>query len=253
MAEEIWIYAGIFGLTLLASALQRLTGLGFSMMLAPFLVVILGPHGGVMLTNLLAFLGPLMVIPAVWKDIEWRRLLIIAPVTVLSMPFFGWVAANSPHGPLYIVVASLVLIGLSLSAIASRTSAYVDGPVTRGLTGIGAGGGVILAGVGGPAMTMYAVLSQWDVRKFAATLQPFWVLVSITGFLTKSAFSSEEIPVFPWWFWLSSLVVIVAGVRLGTSISHRIKDASARRLVIALAFAGALLSLILGIRETLGV
>lgn len=252
MAGEGVLLAVVFGLILVAAVLQRITGLGFAMMLAPFLVVILGPHTGVMLTNMLAFVAPVLMIPLVWRDIEWRRLLIIAPVALLVMPLFGWVAAVSPPGPLYIAVASLVLIGLALSLVVSRIHARADGPITRVMTGIGAGGGVILAGVGGPAMTVYAVVSRWNVRTFAATLQPFWILLSVAGFLTKVTFSGDEIPVFPLWFWVGSLVVIVAGLGLGTVIRRWVRDSSVRRLVIFLAFVGAVLSLVTGIRETLG-
>jgi uncharacterized protein len=252
MGEETVILAVVFGLILVAAVLQRITGLGFAMMLAPFLVVIVGPHTGVMLTNMLSFVAPLLMLGLVWRDIEWRRLLIIAPVALLVMPLFGWIAAVSPPGPLYIAVASLVLLGLTLSLVVSRIHARADGPVTRVLTGIGAGGGVVLAGVGGPAMTVYAVVSRWNVRAFAATLQPLWILFSAAGFLTKVTFSGDEIPMFPWWFWAGSLVVIVVGLGLGTLIGRWVRDAAVRRLVIFLAFVGALLSLATGIRETIG-
>ncbi|TLP76825.1 TSUP family transporter [Nesterenkonia sphaerica] len=252
MGDEAVLLTAVFGLILVAAVLQRMTGLGFAMMLAPFLVVILGPHTGVMLTNMLAFVAPLLMLGMVWRQIEWRRLVIIAPVALLVMPVFGWIAAVSPPGPLYIVVASLVLLGLTLSLVVSRIHARADGPVTRILTGIGAGGGVVLAGVGGPALTVYAVVSRWNVRAFAATLQPLWIVFSAAGFLTKWTFSGDEIPVFPWWFWAGSLAVIVVGLGVGTLLSRKVRDSAVRRLVIALAFVGALLSLATGIRETLG-
>lgn len=253
MTVGVPVALAIIGLVVLAAALQRLTGIGFAMMMSPFLVVLIGPHGGVMLTNLLSFLAPALMIPMVWKDIEWRKLAIIGPAAVLVMPAFGWLAAASPQGPLYIAVASLVILGLSLSLIISRISTAVDGFATRTLTGIGAGGGVILAGVGGPAMTVYAVLSRWDVRAFAATLQPLWVLLSVGGFLTKLTFSGNEIPGFPWWFWAGSLAAILVGMKLGTVVRTWISDVAARRTVIVLAFLGAGLSLLTGIRETMGV
>ncbi|NLS08917.1 TSUP family transporter [Nesterenkonia sp. MY13] len=250
MGAELTVALAIIGLVVLAATLQRLTGIGFAMMMAPFLVVMIGPHGGVMLTNLLSFLAPALMIPVVWRDIEWRKVAVIGPAAVLVMPLFGWLAAISPQGPLYIVVASLVILGLSISLIVSRISAAVDGPIARVLTGVGAGGGVVLAGVGGPAMAIYSVVSRWDVRKFAATLQPLWVLMAVSGFLTKLTFSGNEIPAFPWWFWLGSLIAILVGMRIGTLVRTMISDSWARRIVIVLAFIGAGISLVMGIRET---
>ena len=251
MTAEL-VALAIIGLVVLAAALQRLTGVGFAMMMAPFLVVMIGPHGGVMLTALLSVVAPLLVMPLVWKDIEWRRLAILAPVAVLVMPFFGWLAEITPQGPLYIVVAVLVILGLSASLIVSRIDTVANGTITQSLTGLGVGGGVILAGVGGPAMTIYAVLSRWEIRSFAATMQPLWALMSIGGFLTKLTFSGNAVPTFPWWFWVGSLVAILLGIGVATLVRMWIDDRLARRIVIILAFVGAGLSLFMGIRQTMG-
>lgn len=252
MTAELPVALSIIGLVVLASALQRLTGVGFAMMMAPFLVVMVGPHGGVMLTALLSVIAPILVMPLVWRDIQWRRLAIIAPAAIVVMPFFGWLAATSPQGPLYIVVAVLVMLGLIGSLVVSRIDAVVNGPVTKALTGLGVGGGVILAGVGGPAMTIYAVLSRWEIRSFAATMQPLWAVMSIGGFLTKLTFSGNEVPAFSWWFWVGSVVGILIGIRVATAVRRWVDDQLARRTVIFLAFLGAGLSLLMGIRQTMG-
>ena len=230
MTAEL-VALAIIALVVLAAGLQRLTGIGFAMMLAPFLVVMIGPHGGVMLTNLLSIIAPTLMIPAVWKDIEWRKLAIIAPVAVLVMPFFGWLAATSPQGPLYMAVAVLVILGLSASLIVSRINTVIDSSTTRALTGVGVGAGVILAGVGGPAMTIYAVLSRWGIRSFAATMQPLWTLMAVTGFLTKLSFSGNEVPVFPWWFWVGCLAAILMGMWIATGVRIWVNDQLARRTV----------------------
>lgn len=252
MTLELPVALTIMGLVVLASTFQRLTGIGFAMMLAPFLVVMLGPHGGVMLTALLAVIGPSMMIPQVRREIEWPKLAIIAPAALVVMPFFGWLAATTPQGPLYIIVAVLVVLGLSASLVVSRIHAVAEGPGAQALTGLGVGGGVILAGVGAPAITIYAVLSRWEIRSFAATMQPLWALMSIGGFLTKLIFSGNELPSMPWWFWLGSLAAILVGMRIAAAARLWITDQAARRLVIILAYLGAGLSLFTGVRETLG-
>lgn len=242
----------ILCIVVLASGLQRLTGVGFAMMTAPFLVVLVGPHGGVMLTNLLTAVAPLLAIPLVWRDIEWSKLAIIAPVGILVMPFFGALAATAAPGPLYMVVAVLVISGLTCSLLIRRIKAVVDGLTTRTLTGIGVGGGVVLAGVGGPAITIYAMLSRWEIRSFAATMQPLWVLMATGGFVSKLVFSGNEIPAMPWWFWFASLAAIVVGLSGATLMRSWIGDRLAQRTVMVLAFLGAGISLLIGVRETLG-
>src|SRR5699024_7271509 len=136
--------------------------------------------------------------------------------------------------------------------IVARLSARVDGALTRALTGLGVGSGVVLAGVGGPAITVYAVLSRWPVRGFSATMQPLWVLMSLGGFVPQLSFSGNEVPVFPWWVWLGSLAAILTGMAIASAVRPWISDPAARRIVILLAFLGASISLVMGIGEDLG-
>src|SRR5690625_1966553 len=231
MSADLLVAGTIIGLLVIAVVLQRLTGVGFAMMLAPFVVVMIGPHAGVMLTNVLAIVAPALVVPLVWKDIEWAKLAIIVPAALAVMPLFGWLAAATPQGPLYIVVAVLVILGLCVSLVASRSTRAVDGRTARGLTGAGVGAGVVLAGVGGPAITIYAVLSRWRTHTFAATMQPMWVLVSIGGFGTKWLFSGDEVPVFPWWFWVGCLAAIFTGLLIAHGLRPWVSDLLARRTV----------------------
>lgn len=222
------------------------------MVLAPFLVVILGPQDGVMLTNFLALVAPVLMLGFVWKHIQWRRALWIGAVATATIPLGGWAAALSPPGPLYIVVASLVLVGLSLTVVLSRAAAVRDSRTARVLAGIGTGAGAVTAGVGGPAMTVYSVLTRWDVVTFAATLQPIWIVVSFASLATKWGFSEDGLPGLPWWVWLSCAVMIVAGLLVGTVLQKRIPHEIVRRTVIGMAFAGAVLALITGISTTVG-
>ncbi len=41
------------------------------------------------------------------------------------------------------------------------------------------------AGIGGPSLSVYAVVSRWEQRAFAATLQPFFLTVGASSLLTK--------------------------------------------------------------------
>lgn len=251
LTSELMLGLAIIGLVSFAAVVQRITGLGFAMVTAPFLVVMLGPHDGVMMTNFLALVAPILMLPSVWKQVEWSRALWVGLVAVAVIPLCGWIAALSPPGPLYIVVASLVLISLSLSMVLSRAKAIPDSRTARVLAGIGTGAGAVTAGVGGPAMTVYGVLTRWNVVGFAATLQPIWVVVASSALTTKWAFSEDGIPALPWWVWAGSAVTIVLGLWAGAALQKRIPHELVRRAVIALAFLGAVLALFTGITTTL--
>lgn len=242
----------IIALVVVAAVLQRITGMGFAMMLAPFLVVMVGPHGGVILTNALSFLAPLLMIAAVWRDIDWRRLAVILPAALVCMPLFGWMMGTIAPGPLYIVVGLIVILALGTSLVLDRINIHVDGFGTKVAAGVGTGGGVVLAGVGAPAMTAYAVLSRWDVNGFAATLQPLWAVMACAGFATNYFFSGNELPDFPWWFWVACVPGILIGMTIGGQVRKVVSETLVRRAVIGLAFIGGLLSLVTGIGELSG-
>ncbi|WP_150462673.1 sulfite exporter TauE/SafE family protein [Nesterenkonia ebinurensis] len=246
------IIAGIMVLLVVASILQRVTGMGFALLLAPFLAVMVGPHSGVILTNALSFLAPLLMIAAVWKDIDWRRLAVIVPAALLVMPPFGWVMANTPQGPLYIVVGSIVILALAVTLWLNRIDVHADGKGLLVATGVGTGGGVVLAGVGAPAMTSYAVLARWNITSFAASLQPLWALTALTAFGVNYFYSGESLPSFPWWFWPLCVPVILVGMWAGGGVRKLVSESLVRKLVIGLALFGGLLSLITGIRDVAG-
>ena len=109
-----------------------------------------------------------------------------------------------------------------------------------------------LAGVAGPAITVYAHAARWPQRVYAATLQPIWIVVSFASLATKWGFSEDGLPGLPWWVWLSCAVMIVAGLLVGTVLQKRIPHEIVRRTVIGMAFAGAVLALITGISTTMG-
>lgn len=93
---------------------------------------------------------------------------------VAVMPAAAWLSSISPPRPLYLVVASLVLLSLVIFVLLARVARTADGvPVQIG-AGVAIGLGPVLGGVGGPAATVYAVLSRWPALSMVATLQPLW-------------------------------------------------------------------------------
>ncbi|WP_010523863.1 TSUP family transporter [Nesterenkonia sp. F] len=247
---DIALTAGIVGFVLLAATVQRIAGMGFGMIMAPFMVVLLGAHEGVMLVNFISILAPVLVLPRVWRSIRWDKVLWISVPAVLAMAPSAWVSVNSPAGPLYVLVAALVLLGLASSVVLSRVATRVDGEgrAAQAVTGVGSGVGTVLGGVGGPAVTIYAVLSRWQVREMVATLQPVWILLSLCSFLIKLSLDDGQLPDMPLWGWGGAAVAIVAGILAGERIQRRVREQSVRRFVVLLASLGSVLALVTGVQ-----
>lgn len=242
---------GILVLSFIATALQRITGLGFAMLLAPFAVVALGTHQGIMITMVLATIASLLMLPSMWRDIEWDKVGWIVLPAIISIPLASWVGTLLNTSLVYILVGLLVVVGLGAALLMPATSEPISGRSAQVLAGVGAGAGGVLAGVGGPAMTIYGVLSRWPVASFAASLQPIWVLISVATLASRYFIQGSTIPVLSWWAWLLTAVGIAVGMFVGQRSLGKVNDRVVFGIVVALAMIGAVLSLITGVVELL--
>lgn len=57
-------------LIFVAAAAQRIAGMGFALLLSPFMVLIFGPHSGILLVNLIAAISSSIMFSRVWRDVD---------------------------------------------------------------------------------------------------------------------------------------------------------------------------------------
>jgi uncharacterized membrane protein YfcA len=233
----------IFFIVLLAvfagAIAQRIAGLGFALLIAPFLVLILGPHEGVLMVNICGVVSSVMIMGRVWRDIDWSM------VRWLSVPaFFGSIAGSVaavylPSAPLSVTVGAVVLAALIISLVLQRSDVVVRGNRPKVAAGLAAGLTNSMAGVGGPAVSAYALLARWPQRPFAATLQPFFVFIGSVTLMTKLLIAPGQAPDLEPWMWALITAVIVLGIYAGEKLARFIRDEHARLAVVVIAFAGA--------------
>lgn len=218
---------------------QRIAGLGFALLVAPLLVLILGPHEGVILVNMCGVVSSVLIAPRVWKDIDWSmfRWLVI-PSFFGSIP--GSIAAvYLPAAPLAVTVGAVVLVGLFISLVLQRTDLVLRGNPPKVVAGIASGLTNSMAGVGGPAVSAYALLARWPQRPFAATLQPFFAVIGTVALVAKLWIDPGKAPPLDGWMWPLIGVAIVAGIIAGEKLAPFVRDDHARAAVVIIAFLGA--------------
>lgn len=248
--ESALVSVIVIAMTLVVAGIQRVVGFGFGMVMAPFMVLILSPHEGVMLVNFLSIIAPGLILWQLRSYIEWDKFFWLVGPAVLIMPVAAWLAVHTAPGILYILVAGVVLTGLIVSVIVRRLSSRIDGRGVQILTGLAAGTGTVLAGVGAPATTVYTVLSRWDLLKMVATLQPLWIVMSAVAFGMKWALDQGQLPDLPWWGWAGATTAIFIGIYLGQWVQRRVSEQAISRSVISLALLGAVAALFTGLRMT---
>lgn len=232
---DSWLSLALLGGIVLAGAtMQRVSGMGFALVASPLLVVLLGPLDGVVVINILAIVISGSVFLTVLRQVEYRKaLLLLIPAVIGTVPG-AFVARLVPAPLLSTIVGLLVIVALCLSFVARRA------PLFSGRAGaIGAGllSGFMstTAGVGGPAISAYAIASRWPQRAFAATVQLYFCLLAGVSLAVKWSW-----PSLGWQEWVACGIGVVVGLVGGHLLTRHIGPRGARVLVVLCAFAGAI-------------
>lgn len=219
---------------------QRVTGLGFALVSAPLLVLAAGAYDGVLLANLLSVAVSVSVLATTWRDAEWRRGLLLSLPALATVPLGAWTARALPEAVMTTVIGVLTVAALALVAFRPLLRLPRD-PYGAVAAGSASGFMNAAAGVGGPALVVYAMSRRWQHARFVATSQ--------VCFLSANAASvtAKGFPRIPAWDLTVSFAALAAGVLLGHLLAGRIPAAAARRAVLALALAGSSLAVVRGV------
>lgn len=245
---SVWLAFGIVFVIVLAGAtLQRVSGMGMGLLAAPVLSLLLGPVVGVMVVNVIAAVNALVISFSARPNIDWKRFLLIGPVMVIGAIPAVYLVGHMPVAWLQILVGSVLTIALLTVTFAKTHVPVAHGPAPAVAAGIVGGFMNTIAGVAGPAITVYAQAARWEQRSFAATLQPLFVVSGVVSFVGKHLTGAADISTVPLGVWPAALMAMATGVLSGAYFSRRVSRDTARKVAIALATLGALTALARGL------
>ncbi|MGO2140684.1 MAG: TSUP family transporter [Leucobacter sp.] len=239
-------------ITVVGATAQRMAGLGFALLVSPLMTLMLGAHSGVLLVNVLSIASSGLIIPRVWRQVNWSLFRWLGACAVVGAVLGAWLAQLLSPDVMGVAVGAIVLAALGLSALLRGDRFTIEARGPRVAAGFLSGLTNSLAGVGGPAVSAYAVLTRWPQVSFTATMQPYFVLTGAAALSSKLAFSAAEFPSAAWWFWLLLLAAILIGIAIGERLLRFVTPSQVRRFVVILACAGALASLVRGLVGLLG-
>jgi len=217
------------------AAVQRVTGLGFSLVCAPALVATEGALPGVRIVNALALVGNVVLLARLRTDVRWREgVRVIVAAAVVALPA-GLVARRLDPALLTILAGLAALVAVAAVATGRR---YRLGAVTAGAL---AGLGNVVAGVGGPAVAAYALGDGWPARQVRASIQAIFAalnVVSIVALGPPSVSAARAVAL---------LAALGVGLLLGDVLGHFASEAAVRRGMIVVAIAGSLAAIARGV------
>jgi uncharacterized protein len=236
----------LLGATILVAAgAQRVTGLGFSLVSVPFLVLLLGPSTGILLAIVLNLGTNVVVLAQTWRAVEVRKALLLAGPALVAVVPGAWVAHALPAPVLALTAGGLVLVAL-LAVLADERARVLRG--TAGAVTAGAASGFmnVTAAVGGPAISLYALSTGWAHASFVATVQLYSVL------LNTASIAAKGWPGLAPAAWLVAGCALVAGVVAGHVLARAITPNRARTLVAVLAIVGSAATVVKAVLELAG-
>ena len=225
---------------LLAAIIQRITGLGFVLVLLGPIVLLYGPVEGVTIGVLLALAASLSALPLVWRRIEWRRTWWLIWPGLLAAPFGALLVAVLPEAGLLLLIAAMAYFALIAGRIPAL-STMLAGRSGAVVAGAAAGFMHVASGLSGPPLAAYAVGSKWDQTRFAASVQAMFVAFSLVSVALRGlpAAPAPDVGLL--------VVATVAGILVGTLLARFVPARIARRTMLTIAWAGATVVLIRGI------
>ncbi len=240
----------MLGAVLVGGVLQRVSGMGMGLVLAPVLSILMGPALGVTVTNTATLISATLIGFVLRHDIDWRRLGSIAAAAVFGSVPGAFMVKHLDSAWLSVFVGGAVLVALLTTVLTGKL---------RGLphvTGLGwlipfAMVGAFLnttAGVAAPAFVIYSLMARWGQRSFAATLQPTFAILALLSIGSKVITGATTIEQLPHpWLMVAVFAVVVIAISIGTILSRRVSAAQARSIAIVVAGLGAASALIRGL------
>lgn len=231
--------------TLVAAVIQRITGLGFVLVLIGPVVVLYGPDEGVTVAVLLALVAALAAVPLVWRDVDWRRSSWLVWPGLLTAPLGILVSQVLPEPALLLLIGGLAVFALTAGYLPALARA-LSGRSGAVAAGAAAGFMQTASGLSGPALAAHAVGDRWPQRSFAASVQVIFVVFSGVGVVLRG------LPALPAADAGVLVGVTVVGILLGSAAVHRVPARMARTAMLAIAWAGAIIVLARGVVALVG-
>jgi uncharacterized membrane protein YfcA len=236
-----WPFLALLGGTvLLGTSVQRLAGIGFGLVAAPALVLLMGPVQGVALVNCAGVVIGMAGLATSWRQVRLRIMMPLVVAAAVTVPFGAWLALRLPEPVLLTGFGALITLAVTLVILGARVRAMHG---TGGAVAAGAISGFMnsAVGAGGPALSVYAANAGWTAREFVPNAQFYVVVVNLLSVMAKG------FPRLTGSAWLLFAVTMCVGLLLGSLLAARTPEKGARRVILGLALAGGVATAVKGL------
>lgn len=206
---------------------QSVSGIGFVLVSGPLLVTLLGQADGVRVAVELSLALNLVVLAPEVRSVRGRVLptllvpaALATPLTALALRQADARVAALLAGSLTIAAAALVGRGHGWPGAGRRSSALSAGALSGAMN--------VTAGIGGPAVALYAQLAGWPAQQVRPTLQAYFLALNVVALAVLGPIAIAPV------LWVAG----AAGIGVGMALSRHVQPSAARRVTLVLAAGG---------------
>lgn len=224
-----------------ASVLRAFTGFGFALAVVPVFSVFLVPAEVVVLAASLSLVLGLISLRIWWGMFRVAEVLPLILLAWLGTALGTWLLTGMLGGDFQLWVGIAVLLSC-LGVTLSRPDNPVDSPALTGCAGLLSGLMNGALAIPGPAMILYALLTQPDPIRSRALLMLFFTassLLALVSFAVAGLFVATTT-----WYIAVALPALVVGDRIGNALFARYSTAFYRRVAVLILFCMGILILI---------
>ena len=156
---------------LFGAVAQSVTGFGFSLVCAPFLVAAYGAPDGVQLNLALSVGLNLLLLVSGRRHLDARSALRLLLPAVVATVVVGLLIRGSDTDGLTVVAGGLCLIGV-VAVARGRSIRRITGRVGTLIVGALSGAINVAAGIGGPPVVLFGTTAGWSPRSPARRCRP---------------------------------------------------------------------------------
>ncbi len=173
-----WLSLAVFVVVAIAAACQMFSGIGFSLVCSPLLVLTLGRDAGLRTVLIMSILLNALLLVQSRRHVRWGDALrLLVPASVIIIPTA--LIVDRLRTPILTAIAGVVILIATVLVIVGRPAPWLDGNV--GALAVGAASGVftVLAASGGPPVALFATQRRWKPEVAMGTLQAFFLPLNI--------------------------------------------------------------------------
>lgn len=240
---EVWIYIGLFALTVASSFTQRVTGFGFGILMMTLLPVLAPSYAeATALSGLLAIFTAL--VPAIQsrKSLNWKKLLPILLIFLVTSWLGVLLLARLDNSLMkHVVGGVLIAVSLWFFITGGRIRLAPTLPVQAGMGTLSGLMGGLFAMQGPPAVIYFLAVSDTK-EEYIALTQWYFLIGNIfmaffragSGFITPAVLK----------LWCVAIPGVFLGLFLGAKVYKKIRTEELRRVIYAFLLIAGLLAIL---------